>query len=194
VLVGKLQQITSGFYTNTRYKVDLEGREENISNIIYFENNSKIDLLVEAMKQIPEDKKTIIWSYRIPAIKLITSIVEKKFGEKSYLTCFGNQDSFEMVNLFRSGKERWIVANPMKMGTGQNIQFSSYQIFYDNSFSLIQKEQAEARQHRQGQMDKVTVIELIARRTVDERIARVIIDKKDLSLTLSQWAQVFRRG
>lgn len=192
VLVRKLQQITSGFYTNTRYAVDLEGHEENISNIIYFEDNAKIGLLLEAMKQIPVGKKTIIWSYSIPAIGLIIRAVEDEYGKNSYLTCYGTQNSFDQVNKFRDGNEQWMIANPSKMGTGQNIQFSSYQIFFDNSFSFIQKEQAEARQHRQGQLEKVTVIELIARKTIDERVARVIDDKKDLSLTLSQWAQVFR--
>jgi len=191
VLVRKLQQITSGFYTNTRYEVDLEGHEENISNIIYFENNAKIGLLLEAMSQI--HRKTIIWSYSIPAIGLIVKAVEGAYGKDSYLTCYGAQNAFDQVNRFRDGNEQWMIANPSKMGTGQNIQFSSYQIFFDNSFSFIQKEQAEARQHRQGQLEKVTVIELIARRTVDERIVRVIDDKKDLSLTLSQWSKVFRR-
>ena len=119
-------------------------------------------------------------------------MVEENFKKGSYLTCFGTQNAFEMVNQFRDGSEQWMVANPAKMGTGQNIQFSSYQIFFDNSFSFIQKDQAEARQHRKGQLEKVTVIELIARRTVDERLVKVIDDKKDLSLTLSQWARVFR--
>jgi len=191
VLVRKLQQITSGFYTNTRYAVDLEGHEENISNIIYFENNAKIGLLLETISQI--HKKTIIWSYSIPAIGLIVKAIEAEYGKDSYLTCYGAQNTFDQVNKFREGDEQWMIANPSKMGTGQNIQFSSYQVFFDNSFSFIQKEQAESRQHRQGQLEKVTVIELIARKTVDEHVVRIIDDKKDLSLTLSQWAKVFRR-
>jgi SNF2 family DNA or RNA helicase len=193
VLVTKLSQITSGFYKNTRYNVDMDGREEDVSNIIYFENNAKIYSLIDTMRDLPKDKKTIIWSHSIPAIGLIKKAVGNEFGEDSYLTCYGQQNAFEQIEKFRSTDCLWMIANQSKMGVGHNIQFSSYQIFYNNSYSFIQKDQAESRQHRKGQLEKVTVIELVARKTIDERIAQVIDDKKDLSLTLSQWAKVFRR-
>jgi SNF2 family DNA or RNA helicase len=191
VLVTKLSQITSGFYRNTRYNVHEDGTEDDVSNIIYFENNAKIYSLIDTTRDIP--KKAIIWSYFIPAIGLIIKAIENEFGKNSYLTCYGNQNAFEQIDKFRKHDTQWMIANPSKMGVGHNIQFSSYQIFFNNSYSLITKEQAEARQDRKGQLEKVTVIELIARKTIDERIVQVVDDKKNLNLTLSQWAKVFRR-
>jgi SNF2 family DNA or RNA helicase len=174
--------------------INEDGSEIDMRNIIYFEYNAKLQLLLEVMRTIPDGRKTIIWSYSIPALEIIKKNVEIEFGDESCLTCYGNQDAFKQINIFRENEKiNWLIGNPAKMGSGHNIQFSNFQIFFDNSFSYIMKDQAESRQYRQGQKEKVTVIELITRDTIDERVVRVIDDKKDLSLTLSQWAQVFRR-
>jgi SNF2 family DNA or RNA helicase len=194
VLTRKLQQVASGYYINTRFLINEDGSEIDMRNIIYFEYNAKLQLLLEVMGTIPDERKTIIWSYSIPALEIIKKNVEREFGDESCLTCYGNQDAFKQINAFRENEKiNWLIGNPAKMGSGHNIQFSNFQIFFDNSFSYIMKDQAESRQHRQGQKEKVTVIELITRDTIDERVVRVIDDKKDLSLTLSQWAQVFRK-
>lgn len=192
VLSKKLHQIASGFYINTRFKIYDDGHRENDSNIIVLNNNPKMKLLIDTLNNIPPDKQIIIWANYIFTIKSISEALEKAFGKNSYITCFGDQNAYEQVNLFRDKKYPYCIANPTKMGVGQNIQFSNYQIFYTNSYSWITRDQAESRQHRQGQKEKVTIIDLITKDTMDEIVLDALMNKKDLALTLSQLSRVFK--
>ena len=56
------------------------------------------------------------------------------------------------------------------------------QIFFNNSFNLEVRLQAEARNHRSGQMaDKVTYIDLVAIKTIDEFVLKALKDKIQIS-------------
>lgn len=191
VLLGKLKQIASGFYINTRYKIDeITKKETNISNIITLDKNPKMDLLMQVLTTIPGDKKTIIWSDYIHAIDMIYDRISNAYGKDCCLKCYKDDDSFKQVERFQNPKVFFMVANPSKMGVGLNIQFSNYQVFYSNSYSYIQRSQAEGRQHRQGQLEKVTVFDLIVSGTIDEIVLAKLLDKKDMAVSLSQLANV----
>jgi len=193
VLSGKLHQIACGFYINTRVAVDQKtGRQIDNSNIITLEENPKMDLLISTLNNLPQDAKVIIWTNYTHACKMIMEALSKAFGKDSYISCFGDQDAYEQVQLFRTCKQRFIVANPKKMGVGQNVQYSHYQAFFSNSRSFVVRDQAEGRQHRQGQKEKVTVIDLILEDTVDVLTLRALEEKQDLNLTLSQLARVIK--
>lgn len=191
-MAGKLRQIASGFYINTKYRVTEDGRKINESNIITLNENPKLELLINTINNIPEDRKVIIWTNYIHSVELIANRLSKAFDSKSVLTCYQNQDAYKQVELFKNKQYLYMVANPGKMGTGLNIQFSSYQIFFSNSYSWIQRDQAEGRQYRQGQKDKVTVIDLITNGTIDEEVLKTLLNKKDFSISLSQLAQVIK--
>jgi len=193
VLAGKLRQIACGFYINTRINVDDDGRQTNASNIITLDENSKMILLLQTLSTIPDERKVIIWTTYIHAVKMIRDAIARAYGDKSVLTCYGDQDAFDIVEQFRKPEHHFVVANPAKFGVGLNIQFSNYQIFFNNSYSQIQREQAEGRQHRQGQKDCVTVIDLITKNTIDELVLRALLSKKDLSISLSALAKVIKK-
>jgi SNF2 family DNA or RNA helicase len=131
VLSGKLHQIASGFYINTRVSIDPEsGKEHDDRNVIILNENPKMQLLISTLNNIPDNDQVIIWTNYIPGCKLITEALDRAYGKKSYITCFGNEDAYDQVKLFQSSKVPYIVANQSKMGVGQNIQFSPYQRFY----------------------------------------------------------------
>jgi SNF2 family DNA or RNA helicase len=192
-LIGKLRQIASGFYINTKITVDETGKEKNDSNIITFNDNPKIGLLMQILTTIPDDKKVIIWTNYVYAVKMIHDAISKAYGESVSVTCYGDQDAFEQVEKFKDPRVSFMISNPSKGGVGLNIQFSNYQIFYSNSYSYIQREQAIGRQHRKGQKNKVTVIDLITSKTIDETILSALMGKKDLSISLSEYARVVKK-
>ena len=194
VLSTKLHQIASGFYINTRIKVNQEtGSKTNDSNIITLDENPKIRLLLNTLNNMPDGAKVIIWTNYTHACHLISEALQKAYGPNSCLTCFGNEDAYEKVKEFETSKALYIVANPKKMGVGQNIQYSHYQIFFSNSRSFVVRDQAEGRQHRKGQREKVTVIDLITENTVDELALKCLREKKDLNLSLSQLSRVLKK-
>ena len=194
VLTQKLRQISCGFYINTRTLIDEEGKETNDSNIITLDENPKLNLLIQTLSNMPADKKVIIWTNYRHAVKIISERIECAFGEDSYLTCYGSQDAFDQIQKFKDGKASYIIANPSKMGIGHNIQFSNYQIFFSNSHSFIERDQAESRQHRKGQENNVTITDLIVENSIDELIIKALTIKQDLSISLSELARVLTKG
>ncbi len=194
VLSTKLHQIASGFYINTRIRINQEtGAEKNDSNIITLDENPKMRLLLTTLNNMPTGEKVIIWTNYTHACYLISEALKKAYGDKSYLTCFGNEDAYDKVKEFEISKSDYIVANPRKMGVGQNIQYSHYQIFFSNSRSYVVRDQAEGRQHRKGQKNKVTVIDLITEGTVDELALKCLSEKKDLNISLSKLSRVLKK-
>lgn len=193
VLTGKLRQIASGFYINTRTSLNEDGKEIKQRNVIYLNENPKLRLLIQTLNNISLDKKVIIWSTYVPAISLIKKSIGDAFGPDRVLTCYQKDNAFEQIQKFKDDQYNWLVGNPTKMGHGHNIQFSNYSVFFNNSYSYVHKDQAEGRQYRQGQENSVTVIELAARKTIDELILKAIEKKVDLSLTLSQWSRVLKK-
>jgi len=194
VLLTKLRQICCGFYINTRIKVSDSGREINDSNIITLPENPKLDLLMSMISNVPQDKKIIIWSTYVHAIELIRDRLRAAYGNKSTLTCYGSQDAYKVVQEFKKPEHSFVVAMTSKLGVGQNMQYSNYQFFFNNSYSSIQKEQALGRQHRQGQTEKVTAFEFIVKKSIDEIVLGALNYKKDLSITLSRLSVVIQKG
>jgi len=194
VAAQKLRQIASGFYINTRIRVDEHGKEIKESNVIELDENPKLDLMIQILNNMPEEKQVIIWTNYTYANKMIADRLSKAFGENSYLTCLGRDDAFEKIKEFRETKKRFMVSNPSKMGVGHNIQFSHYQAFFSNSYSWIERDQAESRQHRKGQNNKVTVMDFITENSIDELIIKAIMNKEDLSIKLSELAVILKKN
>jgi SNF2 family DNA or RNA helicase len=192
VLSRKLHQIASGFYMNTMSEITDEGVEIDKTSIITLDENPKLELLIRTLHDIPLNKKVIVWTNYTYLVELITNRIAQEFGENFVMTCYGRQDAFKQVERFREGMSTFMVANPSKMGVGLNIQFSSYQMFFSNSYSWIQRDQAISRQHRKGQMEKVTVFDFVARGTIDENIIEALNKKEDLSISLSELARVLK--
>lgn len=68
-----------------------------------------------------------------------------------------------------------------KMGTSHNLQSASYVIFLDIPWTYGDKEQAEDRANRIGSKKALTIIELVCKNTIDEKIQQIVNRKKDMS-------------
>jgi len=60
-------------------------------------------------------------------------------------------------------------------------QGAEYLIRYDNLWNPAMNEQVEDRIHRVGQKEKVTIIDLIARGTIEEKIKSLLVAKKEVT-------------
>ena len=66
------------------------------------------------------------------------------------------------------------------MGTGLTMTAASYVFFIDKDWAQTNNEQAEDRAHRIGTTDSVTVISMVAKDTIDERIEKILDRKADM--------------
>ena len=93
----------------------------------------------------------------------------------------GEKDKATALDLFRSGKRQVCVAKASSMGMGLTLVNSAISFYYSNTFSMLERLQSEDRQHRPGQHNAVTYVDLVADRTVDGKILTILRNKKEIA-------------
>lgn len=87
----------------------------------------------------------------------------------------------EALDLFTSGKRQICVAKAASMGMGLTLVNSSISFYYSNTFSLLERLQSEDRQHRPGQHNPVTYVDLVADGTVDLLILKSLRESNEIA-------------
>lgn len=181
VVTLRLQMITGGLFpfSDMEVKLDTEGEEymETIHGNQRIEDNGKIKVLLEDLEEVPEDTSIIIWACFRGEIELIEEAL--KGAGYSCAKYYGGSEN-SVITRFKQGDIKVLISNPVKGGEGLNLQRSTLQYFYSNSFKADSRLQAEDRSHRYGQTNKVTYKDLICKNTVDERVYEVLKRREDL--------------
>ena len=167
----RLQQITCGF---------LQPDDEPIQEI-------KSNRLNELLSVVEETQgKIIIWATWTYDIRKIAELLSKEYGEDSVATYYGEthqDDRQEIVKRFQDpeSKLRFFVGQPRTGGFGLTLTAAQTVIYYSNSYDLEIRLQSEDRAHRIGQEANVLYIDLVAAKTVDEKILKALRDKIGIS-------------
>ena len=158
-------------------------------------NNNRMVELMNVLEEV--DGKVIIWANYRYSIFDIKQNLEKKFGEDSVVTYFGDTkdaDRQEIVKKFQDPESpvRFFVANQQTGGYGLTLTQAHTVIYYSNNYDLEKRIQSEDRAHRIGQKNNVTYIDIICEKTVDENIVSSLRNKIDLASqslgeTLKEW-------
>lgn len=184
-VVGKLQQITSGFVMLK------DGRT------IYLDKGENPRL--KALRELLEDldgKKVIIWAWFKEEIKAVAALV-KEMGRKpvEYHGAISDKDREAAIDNFQTGDVDTLIGNPASGGIGITLTAASDTIYYSNSFNLEHRAQSEDRNHRTGQKNQVTYYDIIAEDTVDDTISLALQTKTDLAAAvMKDSSRLFRRG
>ncbi len=173
-LVGRLQQITGGFFP---YEEDGKKRLMTITD-----KNPKIEALKLDLEETG-DEAIIIWARFVGELKLLTAELRKKFPDKNIELYYGGVDKearSQIKAAFMRGEVDILIANARTAGTGLNLQRAHIQYFFSNSYSYEDRGQAEDRSHRIGQTHSVLYKDIIIKGTVDEAVFAVLETKKNL--------------
>jgi SNF2 family DNA or RNA helicase len=81
---------------------------------------------------------------------------------------------------FVEGDYEILLGSPKMFGTGLNLQCAKYQLWLSRSWSLLEREQALARNYRAGQTEKTIVVDYITEGTIDARVLTALENKTDL--------------
>nr|MBP3597885.1 DEAD/DEAH box helicase [Eubacterium sp.] len=87
----------------------------------------------------------------------------------------------DLVERFQNGEADVFLISLKAGGTGLNLTAADIVIHYDPWWNVAAQNQATDRTHRIGQENSVTVIRLIARGTIEERILKLQERKQDLA-------------
>lgn len=154
-----------------------DGEEKDIPH-------NRVETLLQCLEEIG-DEKVIIWA---AAFKRDIKNVAAALPEGSFETYYGEtKNRAEVIKRFKEDKEcKYLIAN--RTGAkGLTLVNSHYQIFYSNDLSPENRVQSEDRQHRSGQKNEVTIIDLVSYRTVDQKIVETFQDKKNIQAALMDY-------
>ena len=166
----RLHQISCGF-VNT-----------DDGNLVRFKNNRMSELL-SILEEV--DGKIIIWANYRHDIMAIEMELARVYGPSSVATYFGDTDGEarqDIVERFQTSEDlRFFVGQPRTGGYGLTLTAAKTVIYYSNSYDLEVRLQSEDRAHRIGQTSSVTYIDIVAEKTVDEKIVTALRKKINIA-------------
>ena len=169
--IMRLHQIICGFM-----KTD-EGR------IIEVEN-TRVQELLSVLDET--EGKAIIWCTYRHNILSLKDILREKYGELSTDTLFGDtpdKKRMTLIERFQDKKSplRFLIGNPQTGGRGITLTAANTVIYYSNGYDLEIRLQSEDRAHRIGQTNKVLYVDIVAEKTVDEKIIKALKSKINIA-------------
>jgi SNF2 family DNA or RNA helicase len=149
------------------------------------ENGVKIDYLFNLCKE-NEDKHILIFSTRSETFlePLSKLLIEKKINFGIIIGKTDQNQREVYIREFQSSKIKILLCNIQSAGFGLNLNQADTVIFADRSYSPADNEQAEARflPTDNSQNVKVrSIIDLVCKNTIDERILKLLEKKKDIT-------------
>ena len=171
------------------------GHLKNDDGTITTLKNNRIKELLSLLEEV--EGKVIIWANYIYDIENIvktisTALDENKkllYGPDSIVQYYGatsSDDRAKAIKNFQNpnSKVRFFVGNPQTAGYGITLTAAQTVVYYSNGYDLEKRLQSEDRAHRIGQKKSVTYIDLIAPKTVDEKIVKALRSKMDIANTI----------
>jgi SNF2 family DNA or RNA helicase len=159
----------------------------------YQGGSGKLDLLMEVVPDaIANDHRILIFSQFTSMLKIIEN--ELKDMEIPYFYLEGNtptSDRNDYVKRFNNGEGKVFLISLKAGGTGLNLTGADTVIHYDPWWNPAVEDQATDRAYRIGQQNKVHVMKLITKGTIEEKIYKLQKKKKELSDTVISSKQVF---
>jgi len=157
--------------------------DPNIKYSNYNGESIKFEKLLEIVKEyISENHKILIFSSFKTVIDRVNDIFNKE-NITSYMIDGGvnSKERMNLVEKFNKDDTNCFLITLKSGGTGLNLTSADVVIHLDIWWNPQVENQATDRAHRIGQTNKVTVIKLITKGTIEERIIELQNKKKILS-------------
>ena len=166
----RLHQITCGHFT----------ADDGTTQLV---KNNRITELMDVLEEV--EGKAIIWAnYQHDITNIIKAVVEE-YGEESIVDYYGltpQEDRQENIQKFQNDPNcRFLIGTPQTGGYGITLTAANTVIYYSNGYDLEKRLQSEDRAHRIGQKKSVTYVDLIAEKTVDEKIVKALRKKINIA-------------
>jgi len=187
--VSRLLQITSGYLP-----VEIEG--EAAKYPIHFNDTPKMEALVDLLEELTPAHKVIVWCTYRENYGPIGKLLEKMGIEYTELVG-GTDDAQVNIKKFQTDpKCRVMIANEKAGGAGVNLTAASYSIYFSRTYSFLNREQSESRNHRSGSEihKKITIIDLIVKGTIEEVVFASLKRKEKFSDNVLEIIRALRKA
>lgn len=167
----KLLQASQGFY----YYED-----EKLNRKVKVNGSSKRKAVIELLEGPLAGQNVIIWTiFKQELQELTQDLLENHISHSSPEHFNSALDAAD--HYINHPSIKVLVANPASLAYGMNLQKATVEIFLSNSFKYGDRTQAEARSHRLGQTNPVTIIDILAEDTIDKKVLKVLKGKGELA-------------
>lgn len=151
------------------------------AHVAAYTDASKLKTLKEMLAPIvASGEKALVFTQFAEMAHILT----KELAEHNPSVIWGGVDALErkhIVDEFNTDPKKSVLIMTEAGTYGLNLQAASYVVHYDGPWSVSKIEQREGRSHRVGQDKPVTVYHLIANKTVDEYVLKVLEGKLKMS-------------
>lgn len=144
--------------------------------------SAKLERLVADMEEVAESgRKAIVFSQWVETLLQLKNHLSR-FGTAEYHGKIPHAKRDDQIKIFREDKDVHVILMSYGAGSvGLNLQFSEYVFLFDRWWNPAVEDQAINRAHRIGAAGTVWVKRFISTDTVEERIDRVLQEKRELS-------------
>ncbi|MFD9697916.1 DEAD/DEAH box helicase [Lentzea sp. NPDC059081] len=142
--------------------------------------SGKLDLLDELLATIvAEDGAALVFTQYVGMAKLLQQHIEHPTLFLHGGTPVAHRE--RMVDDFQQGRAPVFLLSLKAAGTGLNLTRADHVIHFDRWWNPAVEDQATDRAHRIGQTRPVQVHKLVTEGTVEDRVASLLQDKRDLA-------------
>lgn len=151
---------------------------DDLGHVHPLDPNAKINVLKDLIEDF-SDEQLIIWCSFRAEVDAVTAL----FDPKEAVSFHGDLPAKVrrlVIDDFRSGNSRVLVATPQSSREGLTLIESSKAIFYSRTYHLLDWLQTQDRIHRIGQTKSVTIYSLVAQKTIDAKADEALNSKTEL--------------
>lgn len=162
----RMRQVSSGF-------VGVRDDETGERATIEFAENPKLDRLLDLLADVPEGHKAVVFYAFTWSGRRIVRALEHELDDRPIWLWSGTKDARRELGRFLDDPRcrTAVVNNQVGAYSLDGLQeVANYTLFFESPPSPIDREQAERRLERDGQLHKVMRYDLIVRGTMDQRI------------------------
>jgi hypothetical protein len=159
----RMRQLSSGFLGT---KDDETGEKAELT----FPSNPKLDLLIDLVTEMPEDRKFVVFHDFTHSGRMISAAM-KKAKVKTEWIWGGTKNTQDILRRFkRDPSLTGLVINSRIGSMVLNLQIANYIFYFESPVGAIDRDQSEARVWRKGQTLPCFIYDLICRGTADQKI------------------------
>lgn len=170
-------------FTKSTNTIAIMGRMRHITGI------SKVAECVDFVTEflLSTDRKIVIFTHHQDVMEMLRSQLDSWLEDGGFAKTLtlhsglNGNDRQHLVEEFKSnGSRRLMIASTLAAGEGINLQFCSDAVLLERQWNPANEEQTEARFHRFGQLNNVSITYMIASGTIDEYFTELVEIKRSI--------------
>jgi len=189
----RLQQILCG-HLNSSERIQSDGKTQYLLSRQHVETipSNRASYVAEIVDEA--SSKVIVFCRFIKDVELVVlALANAGIGSIGISSLVDGNNRMAEIDRWRKEPHlKALVMTTATGGIGLTLNEATTTIFYSNSWSATDRIQAEDRNHRIGQNDKVTYHDMVVPNTVDDKLLRALLNKQKDSIAFRNLTDVVR--